>query len=154
MKLTIAGLLGFLSCSVTAFVSRPPSPSSWRPSGSLSPPRHLHRPSRTHLRMQETQVEERPAAVEAPSEPEAAAEAPKKAVKKGKQATFGLFSPAVLIGKLVLGDKQLNKVRGKIIALHSQVITQFCDFTGAQRSMRQRLIKKAKTTGDRLGMLI
>ena len=39
----------------------------------------------------------------------------------GNNAKFGLFSPAVLAAKAILGDKQLNKLRGKGISLHSQV---------------------------------
>ena len=30
--------------------------------------------------------------------------------KSGKQATFGVFSPAVYLAKLVLGETKLNKV--------------------------------------------
>ena len=91
----------------------------------------------------------------------------------GKVAKFGFFSPAVIVAKVVLGEKDLNKVRGggsreglyassvcpyarvcsrfipppqpinppthsfsqlrgKAIALHSQAITEFCYFVGAQ----------------------
>jgi hypothetical protein len=66
---------------------------------------------------------------------------------------FGLFSPAVIVGKVVLGEGRLNKVRGKVIALHSQTITSFCEWVGADPRLRGMLIKKAKTTGDELGML-
>ena len=39
----------------------------------------------------------------------------------GNNAAFGIFSPAVLAAKQILGEKQLNKLRGKGITLHSQV---------------------------------
>ncbi|EWM23526.1 hypothetical protein Naga_100940g3 [Nannochloropsis gaditana] len=71
----------------------------------------------------------------------------------GKVAKFGFFSPAVIVAKIVLGEKKLNKVRGKAISLHSQAITEFCTFVGAQGKTRNRLIKKAKTNGDELGFL-
>ena len=38
-------------------------------------------------------------------------------------------------------------------SLHSQAITEFCTFVGAQGKTRNRLIKKAKTNGDELGFL-
>lgn len=70
-----------------------------------------------------------------------------------KVAKFGPFTPAVLLTKVVLGDKQLNKIRGKAIALHSQAITAFCEFTGAGPKMRQALIRQAKDNGNTLGFL-
>mmetsp|Transcript_10303 Transcript_10303/g.41688 ORF Transcript_10303/g.41688 Transcript_10303/m.41688 type:complete len:113 (+) Transcript_10303:71-409(+) len=76
------------------------------------------------------------------------------AVYMGKQAKFGVFSPAVYAGRLVLGDKRLEKTRGKAISLHSQAITEFCLFVGATPKMRGLLIKKAKTNGDTLGFLV
>lgn len=63
--------------------------------------------------------------------PPAVAEAPvlkKKAVpKKAKAAAHkeGVFSPLVLFMKGVLGDAALNKVRGKGITIHSDVIASF-----------------------------
>lgn len=71
----------------------------------------------------------------------------------GKIAKFGIFSPAVVVAKAILGEKELNKVRGKAISLHSQAIGDFCKYVGAQGKMRPRIIKKAKTNGDDLGFL-
>lgn len=70
-----------------------------------------------------------------------------------KSAKFGPFTPAVIATRFVLGEKRLNKIRGKAIALHSQVITGFCEFTGAGPKMRQVLIRQAKENGDALGFL-
>lgn len=70
-----------------------------------------------------------------------------------KNAKFGPFTPAVIATKVVIGDKNLNKVRGKGIALHSQVITAFCEFTGAGPKTRQTLIRTAKNNGNTLGFL-
>lgn len=47
----------------------------------------------------------------------------------------------------------VQQIRGKAIALHSQAITEFSYFVGAQGKLRNRLIKKAKTNGDKLGFL-
>ncbi len=49
--------------------------------------------------------------------------------KKGGGAVHqqGIFSPAVLAAKQVLGDEQLNKVRAKAISMHSDVIASFVD---------------------------
>ena len=43
----------------------------------------------------------------------------------GNNAAFGIFSPAVLAAKNILGDKELNKLRGKAISLHSQVTSGY-----------------------------
>lgn len=71
----------------------------------------------------------------------------------GKNSKFGPFSPVVIMASWVLGSKRLNKIRGKGISLHSQVITAFCDFTGTGPRMRTSLIRQAKTNGDILGFL-
>jgi hypothetical protein len=74
-------------------------------------------------------------------------------VRMGNNAPIGIFTPVVKLGKQVLGDKTFNKVRGKLISVHSQVIGYFCTYTGTPRRMNQLLIKKAKTNGGRLGFL-
>lgn len=74
-------------------------------------------------------------------------------MRMGKMAKFGVFSPAVYASKIVLGEAQLNKIRGKAISLHSQYIGDFCTWAGAYH-LRTRLIKKAKTNGDILGFLV
>ena len=71
----------------------------------------------------------------------------------GSQAKFGVFSPAVYAAKIVLGKDKLNKIRGKAISLHSEKITQFCEFFGAYH-LRTKVIKKAKVNGDILGFLV
>lgn len=71
----------------------------------------------------------------------------------GKKSKFGPFTPAVIATRVVIGEKRLNKLRGKSIALHSQVITAFCEFTGAGPKMRQKLIRQAKDNGNTLGFL-
>ena len=74
--------------------------------------------------------------------------------KKGKQAKEGPFSWLVRLGKLVLGEKTLNKVRGKIIAKHSQVITTFVTNFELSAKTRGQFIKVAKENGDELGFLV
>lgn len=74
-------------------------------------------------------------------------------MKMGSQAKFGIFSPAVYVAKIALGQEKLNKIRGKAISLHSQAIGDFCEWAGAYH-LRTRLIKKAKVNGDTLGFLV
>lgn len=71
----------------------------------------------------------------------------------GNTAPDGPFTPVVLAGKSLLGDKAFNKIRGKLISYHSQVIGYFCAYTGTPRKMNQLLIKKAKKNGGLLGFL-
>jgi len=71
----------------------------------------------------------------------------------GKNAKFGIFSPAVYGAKIALGEKKLNGLRGKGISLHSQAIGDFCQWAGAYH-LRTKLIKLAKTNGDTLGFLV
>ena len=69
-------------------------------------------------------------------------------------AKEGPFSPAVRFAKLVLGEPNLRKVRGKAISYHSQAITQFCTEYGVGTKTRGGLIKKAKIVGGDLGFLV
>ncbi|KAL4555914.1 hypothetical protein LXL04_038547 [Taraxacum kok-saghyz] len=48
-------------------------------------------------------------------------------VNEGK----GLFAPVVVVTRNIVGKKRFNQLRGKAIALHSQVITEFCKSIGA-----------------------
>jgi hypothetical protein len=78
---------------------------------------------------------------------------PENPPKKG-EPTVGIFSPAVRLGRFVLGDTTLSKVRGKIISLHSQTITRFCTDLDLSASTRGNLIKVAKVNGEWLGFLV
>uniref|UniRef100_A0A2P2K248 Protein PROTON GRADIENT REGULATION 5ic n=1 Tax=Rhizophora mucronata TaxID=61149 RepID=A0A2P2K248_RHIMU len=72
-----------------------------------------------------------------------------KNVNEGK----GLFAPIVVVARNIIGKKRFNQIRGKAIALHSQVITEFCKSIGADAKQRQGLIRLAKKNGERLGFL-
>ncbi|EXC24416.1 hypothetical protein L484_003724 [Morus notabilis] len=72
-----------------------------------------------------------------------------KNVNEGK----GLFAPIVVVTRQIIGKKRFNQLRGKAIALHSQVITEFCKSIGADPKQRQGLIRLAKKNGERLGFL-
>lgn len=72
-----------------------------------------------------------------------------KNVNEGK----GIFAPIVVIARNIIGKKRFNQLRGKAIALHSQVITEFCKTIGADAKQRQGLIRLAKKNGERLGFL-
>mmetsp|Transcript_7769 Transcript_7769/g.13533 ORF Transcript_7769/g.13533 Transcript_7769/m.13533 type:complete len:243 (+) Transcript_7769:188-916(+) len=54
--------------------------------------------------------------------PAAAKKAPKK---KGISHKEGVFSPIVVAAGTILGDEQLNKIRGKFITIHSDLIKSF-----------------------------
>merc|ERR1719231_135251 len=68
-------------------------------------------------------------------------------------AKDGPFTPLVRLGRLVLGDQLLLKVRGKAISYHSQYINEFCGEFGVPKKINQGLIKKAKIVGADLGFL-
>ncbi|CAD5184813.1 protein PROTON GRADIENT REGULATION 5, chloroplastic-like [Musa acuminata AAA Group] len=70
-------------------------------------------------------------------------------VNEGK----GLFAPLVVFTRNIIGRKRFNQLRGKAIALHSQVITEFCKTIGADGKQRQGLIRLAKKNGEKLGFL-
>ncbi|KAK8511206.1 hypothetical protein V6N13_013626 [Hibiscus sabdariffa] len=72
-----------------------------------------------------------------------------KNVNEGK----GLFAPLVVVTRQIVGKKRFNQIRGKAIALHSQVINEFCKAIGADGKQRQGLIRLAKKNGERLGFL-
>jgi len=59
--------------------------------------------------------------------PDAADAAPvaKKVKKAAPKHKDGVFSPVVIFTKEVLGDERLNKIRGKAISIHSDVIGSF-----------------------------
>jgi hypothetical protein len=71
--------------------------------------------------------ESRPTTIEAPApaaKKENASSKKKAASAHGKN---GPFAPVVLLAKNILGDEQLNTIRGKAIGLHSKVIGGFVD---------------------------
>ncbi|KAG9137517.1 hypothetical protein Leryth_016804 [Lithospermum erythrorhizon] len=72
-----------------------------------------------------------------------------KNINEGK----GLFAPIVVVTRDIIGKKRFNQLRGKAIALHSQVITEFCKSIGADAKQRQGLIRLAKKNGEKLGFL-
>ncbi|XP_061360827.1 protein PROTON GRADIENT REGULATION 5, chloroplastic [Gastrolobium bilobum] len=72
-----------------------------------------------------------------------------KNVNEGK----GVFAPIVVVTRNIIGKKRFNQLRGKAIALHSQVITEFCKSIGADAKQRQGLIRLAKKNGEWLGFL-
>lgn len=71
------------------------------------------------------------------------APAPKKS--GGAQHKHGIFSPVVLLSKQVLGEEKLNKLRAKVISLHSDTIAGFVDTyeTGVGRAVLKQLFELA-----------
>ena len=64
-----------------------------------------------------------------------------------------MFASIVIVVRNQLGQRQFNQIRGKAIALHSQVITRVCNWFGIERTDRQNLIRLARDNGKRLGLL-
>jgi len=56
---------------------------------------------------------------------------PKKAVKASSHQE-GIFSPVVITLKNILGEDELNKLRGKVIAMHSNVINSFIETSNTE----------------------
>ena len=64
-----------------------------------------------------------------------------------------MFAPIVILVRNSLGKAKFNKLRGQMIAKHSQVITAVCNRIGIERTTRQNLIRTARDNGKKLGLL-
>ena len=64
-----------------------------------------------------------------------------------------MFAPLVILLRSQFGKKEFNQMRGKVIAMHSKVITAVCNQLGVDRTDRQNLIRLARDNGKRLGFL-
>jgi len=64
-----------------------------------------------------------------------------------------MFAPLVVGLRNQIGARKFNTLRGQMIRLHSQVIKDFCDRVGIERTTRQNLIRKARDNGKTLGFL-
>ena len=64
-----------------------------------------------------------------------------------------MFAPIVILIRNYLGQGKFNKLRGQMIAKHSQVITAVCNGIGIERTTRQNLIRTARDNGKKLGFL-
>lgn len=73
----------------------------------------------------------------------------KKEAKGGAAHSQGIFSPVVKAAKAVLGDDKLNKVRGKAISMHSDVIASFV--STAEWPTGQAALKALFTVADKNG---
>mmetsp|Transcript_9357 Transcript_9357/g.23296 ORF Transcript_9357/g.23296 Transcript_9357/m.23296 type:complete len:212 (-) Transcript_9357:115-750(-) len=89
-----------------------------------------------------------PAANDESTGPATPPAAKKKPVKKEKDVE-GLFAPAVIVAKEIIGAKELNKLRGKIIAMHSDVIGKFTET--AQSEFGNQVLKVLFTLADKNG---
>ena len=84
-------------------------------------------------------IPEQPA-IPAPKKKTPARKSPAKRGTGGKKHQDGIFTPVVKLGRLVLGEKILNKVRGKAISIHSDVIGGFVstsDSSFGQTTLKQ-----------------
>jgi hypothetical protein len=68
----------------------------------------------------------------------------------GAEASQGIFSPIVLATKAVLGKEELNKLRAKVIAEHSKVISKFVETSESKfgRIALARMFAFADTDGN------
>lgn len=64
-----------------------------------------------------------------------------------------MFAPLVVLVRRWMGDPDFLKLRGKAIAKHSQIITNFCNQVGVDRTRRQNWIRLARDNGKKLGLL-
>eukprot|EP00199_Chlamydomonas_sp_CCMP681_P004568 CAMPEP_0119106602 /NCGR_PEP_ID=MMETSP1180-20130426/5192_1 /TAXON_ID=3052 ORGANISM="Chlamydomonas cf sp, Strain CCMP681" /NCGR_SAMPLE_ID=MMETSP1180 /ASSEMBLY_ACC=CAM_ASM_000741 /LENGTH=143 /DNA_ID=CAMNT_0007091967 /DNA_START=87 /DNA_END=518 /DNA_ORIENTATION=+ len=80
---------------------------------------------------------------------------PRRAVTTmmGNKSTGGPFSPLVTVVRNIVGEKDFNKLRGKAISLHSQIIKDFCKQLGVENKQVQGVIRLAKKNGEWLGFL-
>jgi len=75
----------------------------------------------------------------------------KKAAEKKQTSSDneGIFAPAVLLTKEIIGIKELNKLRGKIIKMHSSVIGDFTET--AQSEFGMQVLRVLFTLADKNG---
>ena len=81
--------------------------------------------------------------------PSTPAVAPKKKPKKaggGNPHKEGVFSPIVIAAGAILGEEQLNKIRGQAIALHSDLIKSFVDTSDS--ALGQAVLRQLFTIVD------
>jgi hypothetical protein len=74
-------------------------------------------------------------------------EVEKKTKPKRKPTDTGLFAPAVVGAKNVMGTKELNKLRADIIKKHTKVISAFVDTSESQ--FGQIVLKKMFEAADK-----
>jgi len=72
-----------------------------------------------------------------------------KANKPKVVATQGIFAPAVLGAKAVMGTKELNKLRAEVIAQHTKVISAFVDTSDS--AFGQLVLKQMFEAADKDG---
>lgn len=71
----------------------------------------------------------------------------------GNKGSGGPFAPLVTITRNIVGEKDFNKLRGKAISLHSQVIKDALKLVGVENKQVQGVIRLAKKNGEWLGFL-
>ncbi|GBF98398.1 hypothetical protein Rsub_10463 [Raphidocelis subcapitata] len=82
------------------------------------------------------------------------AAAPKRQTPRmGNKGSGGPFAPLVVVVRNIVGEKEFNKLRGKAISLHSQVIKDFCKQVGVDNKQVQAVVRLAKKNGEWLGFL-
>jgi hypothetical protein len=70
------------------------------------------------------------------------------------QVKTGIFAWSILIGLALFGEQFIQRVRGKGISLHSQVINDFVNEFAIPAKLKQTYIQTAKRNGEDLGFLV
>ena len=75
---------------------------------------------------------------------------PRASPAKSRQpSSQGLFAPVVKGAKAVMGEKELNKLRGEVIAQHTKVISAFVDTS--ESKFGQIVLKRMFEAADKDG---
>ena len=90
-----------------------------------------------------------PNAVEAPVAAPAATKPRASPAKSRQPSSQGLFAPVVKGAKAVMGEKELNKLRGEVIAQHTKVISAFVDTS--ESKFGQIVLKRMFEAADKDG---
>jgi hypothetical protein len=72
----------------------------------------------------------------------------------GKFWRVSMFACIITQLRHWIGKSEFNRLRGQLIALHIQVITQACDYFKVDVKQRQNLIHLAHDNGKKLGFLV
>jgi EF-hand domain pair len=75
---------------------------------------------------------------------------PKKTKPAGAKHKEGVFSPLVIFIKELMGDKELNELRGKVISIHSDLIATFVETSESTfgDAVLRALFRLADKNGD------
>mmetsp|Transcript_2066 Transcript_2066/g.4404 ORF Transcript_2066/g.4404 Transcript_2066/m.4404 type:complete len:211 (-) Transcript_2066:145-777(-) len=117
----------------------------------FSPARSMQRSPTAVFDTSSPTTDESPAEEAAPqaSAPETTPAPPAPKKKQNVKNAEGIFAPAVLLSKDIVGETEINKLRAKIISLHSDVIGKFT--STAQSEFGNQVLKVLFNLADKNG---